>query len=99
MNMQQMLAQAQKMQRELKKAKAAFYEQEFTKTQNGLVTITMYGNRKIKSLSIEEDALEPSNKEMIEDAIIACISALTDELNEKEDAIEESITGSHGGIF
>ena len=41
MNMQQMLMQAQKMQRELRKAKEALYEKEFTLSKSGLVTVIM----------------------------------------------------------
>ena len=54
MNMQQMIMQAQKMQRELKKAKAELAKQEFTVTKGGAVTVVMYGNKLIKSISIDE---------------------------------------------
>ncbi len=99
MNMQQMVAQAQKLQRELKKAKDAFYAEEFSKSQAGLVTVVMYGNRNIKSITIEKDALDPENKEMIEDTILSVINSLSAELLEKEEEIEEAITGQKGMGF
>ena len=55
--MQQMIAQAQKMQRELRKAKEVLYAKEFTSSKGGLVSVTMLGNKEIKSIDIEEDAL------------------------------------------
>lgn len=96
MNMQQMLAQAQKMQRELKKAKDALYEQEFTLAKGGLVTVVMYGNKQIKSINIDKDAIEPDNKEMIEDMIASCVNELIDQISDAEDEIEERITGQKG---
>ena len=44
MNMQQMMIQAQKMQRELKKAMDALAQQEFSVNKSGAVTVTMYGD-------------------------------------------------------
>ena len=43
--MQQMMMQAQRMQRELAKAKAALAEQEFKVSKGGMVELTMKGDR------------------------------------------------------
>lgn len=99
MNMQQMIAQAQKMQRELNKALAAFYEEEFSLSKSGLVTVTMYGNKQIKAIDIDKDAIEPDNKEMIEDTLAACMNELIEQIEEKEDEIREKITGQKGMGF
>ena len=63
--MQQMLMQAQRMQRELAKARAALAEQEFKAAKGGMVELVMLGDRSVKSLSIDEAALEPDNKEQL----------------------------------
>lgn len=94
-----MLMQAQKMQRELRKAKEALYEKEFTLSKSGLVTVIMYGNKEIKSIDIDKDAIEPDNKEMIEDTIAACVNELIEKINDEEDEIEEKITGKSGMGF
>ena len=57
MNMQQMMAQAQKMQRELRKAMAALAEKEFVVSKGGAVTVTMMGNKEVKSIVIDKDRL------------------------------------------
>ena len=57
------MIQAQKMQRELRKAIAALHEQEFTLTKAGLVTVTLYGNKTLKEVNEE---LETTNKLVIE---------------------------------
>lgn len=99
MNMQQMIAQAQKMQRELKKAKDALHAKEFTLAKGGLVTIVMYGNKQIKSITLDKDAVEPDNKEMIEDMVASCVNELITKISEEEEKIEESITGQRGMGF
>ena len=53
MNMQQMMAQAQKMQRELKKAMAALAEKEFVVSKGGAVTVTVLGNKEVKAIDID----------------------------------------------
>ena len=98
MNMQQMMAQAQKMQRELRKAMAALAEQEFKSSKGGLVTVTMFGNKKIKSIEIDKDAFDPENKEMIEESIALAINELQEEIAKAEEEINERITGSRGGL-
>ena len=54
MNMQQMLMQAQKMQRELKKKLEALGNEEFEVTKSGAVKVVVLGNKTIKSVSIDE---------------------------------------------
>ena len=60
MNMQQMMAQAQKMQRELRKAQAELAAKEFVVSKGGAVTVTVYGSKQIKSVS---EAMEQIDQE------------------------------------
>ena len=98
MNMQQMMAQAQKMKRELEKAQAALAEQEFSVSKGGAVTVIMLGNKTIKNIDIEKDALDPENKEMIQDMIALAINELFEQINAAEEEINERITGSARGF-
>ena len=101
MNLSQIMAQAQKMQRELRKAKDALASKEFTLSKNGMVNVTMLGNKTIKSIDINKDALDAENKEMLEESIVLCINELLEEILSEEEAINEKITGSSngGGLF
>ena len=98
MNMQQMMIQAQKMQRELKKAMDELAKQEFTMSKGGAVTVVMYGDGSIKSVSIDEDAFEKENKEMVEELIVMAIQELSEQVEEAKEEINERITGSRGGM-
>ena len=98
MNMQQMMAQAQKMQRELKKAQAELAEKEFVITKGGAVTVTVFGSKEVKSVQIDKDAFDPENKEMIEDMIALAINEALQKIDEENEAINERITGQSGGF-
>ena len=98
MNMQQMIMQAQKMQRELQKAQKALEEKEFKVNKAGLVTITVLGSKEIKSIEIEEDGYDVNNKEMVEELIVSGINELFEQIDNEMEAINEKITGRSGGL-
>lgn len=98
MNMQQMMAQAQKMQRELRKAQAELAQKEFKVAKGGAVTVTVLGNKEIKAIEIDEDAFDPENKEMIQDMIALAINEAMAQIDEESEAINERITGQPGGF-
>lgn len=98
MNMQAMLAQAQKMQRELKKQLDALANEEFKVSKSGAVTVVVLGNKKVKSVSIDEGAFTSDDKEMVEDLIALAINEAFEQIEEKEAAINQAVTGRPGGL-
>ena len=93
MNMQQLLAQAQKAQRELNKAQQALQEKEFEASANGGVTIKMNGKREILDLQIDSDLLDPSSKDMLQDMIKVALNNVLSQIEKESDAINEKVTG------
>ena len=98
MNMQQMMAQAQRMQRELKKAQAELAQKEFVITKGGAVTVTVLGSKEIKSIDIDKDAFEPDSKDMIEEMIALAINEALAQIDKESEEINERITGQRGGF-
>ena len=96
MNMQQMIMQAQKMQRELKKAQNELAKKEFKANKAGLVTVTVLGSKEIVSIDIDKDGFELDNKEMIEELIASALNELFVQIDEENEAIQEKITGHTG---
>ena len=96
MNMQQMIIQAQKMQREMKKKQAELEQKEFTISKGGAVTVVVMGNKTIKSIDIDKDAMDPDNKEMVEELIALAINEAVEKIKAEEAAINEQITGGAG---
>lgn len=89
MNINVMMAQAKKMQAEMEKAKAELEAKEFKVEKQG-ITVVVYGNRKIKSVDINEILIDPDDKEMLEDLVIIAIN----EANELIDDASEDMKSS-----
>ena len=99
MNMQQMLMQAQKMQREMQKKQAELEAQEFTVSKGGAVTVVVQGDKSIVSVSIDKDAMDPDNKEMVEELVALAINEAIEQIKAKEAEISSSVSGGMGGLF
>ncbi|MFA5659952.1 MAG: YbaB/EbfC family nucleoid-associated protein [Bacilli bacterium] len=98
-SMQQLMAQAQKMKREMQKAQDALKIKEFSITKSGGVTVAMLGSKEVVEVSINEDLFEKENKEMVETLLIMAINECIEKINAEEAAINEAITGSASGLF
>ncbi len=96
--MQQMLMQAQRMQRELEKAHAALKEKEFVVKKAGIIEVTLTGDKKIKSIKIEPDAITADNAEMIEETIAMAVNEALDSISKEEDELSEKVTGRKGAF-
>lgn len=99
MNMQQMIAQAQKMQRELNKALEELKKKEFKVSKGGAVTVIVMGSKEVKSIDIDKDAFDPDNKEMVEEMIALAINEAISQIEKETEEINERITGRSGGLF
>jgi hypothetical protein len=99
MNMQQMLIQAQKMQREMQKKQAELEAQEFTVSKGGAVTVVVKGDKSIVSVSIDKDAMDPDNKDMVEELVALAINEAIEQIKAKEAEISASMSGGMGGLF
>lgn len=91
MNMQQLMIQAQRMQRELQKAQAELGKKEFSVNKNGMITVSMLGNKQITKIDIDEDALEKDNKELIEELLQSAINELIEQISNEEEAINSKL--------
>lgn len=94
MNMQAMLQQAQKMQKEITKKKEELSKKEFV-GKSQLVDVKVNGDRKVLAVDIHADSLDKDDIEMLQDMLsIAINDALTQVENENE-----KILGSYGSQF
>ena len=93
MNMQAMMQQAQKLQRDIMKAKNEIDEKKFTSTQ-GFLTIEMKGNKEVTSVKIDKENLDKDDIEMLEDLISLAVNDNVKKI-EKE---TESKMGKFGGL-
>ncbi len=96
--MQQMLAEAQRLQRELTKAHNALDAKEFTVAKAGIVELTLKGDKTLKSLKIAKDALSSDNEELIEETIALAFNEAMAKIKEESEAIDERLTGQPGAL-
>lgn len=98
MNMQQIMAQAQKMQKDIMKKKEAIDSMDF-QGKSDWVTINFKGNRNVESVDITNDAaFDAENKEILCDMILL---AIKDGLCKIDKETEDKM-GSYsqmGGLF
>ena len=74
-NMQQLMRQAQKMQQDMAKAKEELAQTEVTAVSGGgMVEVTMTCEKKLVSIKIKPEAVDPDDVEMLEDLIIAAVN-------------------------
>lgn len=98
-NMNNLMKQAQRMQRQMEEAQKNLEEQEYTGTAGGgAVEITISGKQEIKSVKISPDAVDPEDVETLEDLIAAAFNGAEEKLAE---ASQKSMGqfGSLGGIL
>jgi len=98
MNMQAMLQQAQRMQKDIQAKQEQINSSEYTGTSE-MIDITIYGSKKIKSVNLKVKQLDEEDIEVLEDMIkIAMNDAIT-----KVDKDTEAKLGSYskqlGGLF
>ena len=99
MNMQAMLKQAQKMQKDMLKTQEEINNTEFT-GKSSLVTVKMMGNRDVKEVKIATEELEKDDIEVLEDMVLI---AVNDALKQIDKVTEEKMgaytKGMPGGLF
>lgn len=98
-NMQQLMKQAQAMQRKLQEAQQELAESEVTgSAAGGMVEVTLTGDKTPVSVSIKPEAVDPDDVEMLEDMVLA---ALNDAMKQADDLSKEILgpMGNAGGLF
>ena len=70
-----MIKQAQKMQADMERTQAELQEKEYTATAGGgVVSATVDGKHTLKALTIDPEAVDPEDVEMLQDLIVASVN-------------------------
>lgn len=97
MNMQQIMQQAQRMQRDITKKKEEIDGMEFL-GKSEWVEIVFNGKREIKSFKILKDEIDADDKEMLEDMIMIAIKDAFSKID-KETECKLGSYASMSGLF
>ena len=94
MYMKQMMRQAQKMQKELNKAQEEIATMSFEATAGGgMVTAVASGDMAITSLTIDPDAVDPEDVEMLQDMVVAAVNEALRGVSELSNQRMSAVTG------
>lgn len=75
MNQAAMMKQVQKMQQEMMKAQEEMENKTYTATTGGgVVSATVNGKHEVTALTIDPEAVDPDDVEMLQDMVIAAVN-------------------------
>ena len=99
-NMQQLMRQAQKMQQQMMKVQEELDAREYEGTAGGgAVACKISGKRQLLSLTIQPDAVDPDDVEMLQDMILAAVNDALKKGEETREAEMNKLGGGMGGMF
>ena len=98
-NMNNLMKQAQKMQRQAEENQKALEEKEFTaKAGGGAVEVTISGKKEVTKVKLAEEVVDPDDIEMLEDLIVAATNEALRKVEQESAAMMSKLTGGLGGL-
>ncbi len=99
-NMNNLMKQAQRMQRQMEEGQKELETKEFTaKAGGGAVEVTVSGKKEVLSVKLSEEAVDPDDIETLQDMIIAATNEALKQAEEASDELMGKMTGGLGGGF
>ena len=96
MNMN-MLKQAQKMQQDMLKMQQELQEKEYQAAAGGgVVSATVNGKHELKALTIDPEAVDPDDVEMLQDMIVAAVNEAMRSADNDAASTMQKLTGGMG---
>ncbi|KRO12289.1 hypothetical protein IV77_GL001420 [Olsenella uli DSM 7084] len=96
MNMQQMMKQAQKMQRQLADAQDRLADIPVSASAGGgMVKVEGTADMRITSITIDPDACDPADVELLQDSLLAAVNEC---LSSAQDAANQQLGSVTGGM-
>ena len=102
MNQMQMMKQAQKMQQDLLKMQEEMQTKEYEATAGGgVVTAVVNGQKELLRISIDPEAVDPEDVEMLQDMVVAAVNEAMRKADTESAANMSKLTGglNLGGLF
>ena len=75
MNINSLMKEAKKMQASMEKSQEELAQKEFDATAGGgAISVKVSGDKTLKEIKIQKDAVDPDDVEMLEDLILTCVN-------------------------
>ena len=99
-SMNNMLKQAQRMQRQMEEAGKELENKEYTaQAGGGAVSVTVTGKKEMKGITISPDAVDPEDVETLQDMIVAAVNEAIRAADEDSKESMSRFTGGLGGLM
>lgn len=98
-NMNNLMKQAQRMQRQMEEGQKELETKEFTAAAGGgAVEVTVSGKKELVSIKLAEEIVDPEDIETLQDAILAAVNGALHKADEESEALMSKMTGGLGGF-
>lgn len=101
-NMNNLMKQAQRMQRQMEEGQKELEVKEFSaKSGGGAVEAVVNGKKELVKLTLSEEAVDPEDVEMLQDMIVAAVNEAMRKAEADQSANMAKLTGglNLGGLF
>jgi len=98
-NMNNLMKQAQRMQRQMEESQKELETKEFTATAGGgAISVTVTGSKEVVKVVLDKDAVDPDETEMLQDMIMVAVNDALKQAEEANASIMNKMTGGMGGF-
>ena len=98
-NMNNLMKQAQRMQRQMEEQQKELETKEFTAAAGGgAVEVTVSGKKELVSVKLAADVVDPDDIEMLQDLIVAATNEALRQAEAASEAVMSKLTGGIGGF-
>ena len=98
-NMNNLMKQAQRMQRQMEEKQKEMEEKEWEATAGGgAVTVKVSGKREIVAVKLSPEVVDPDDIEMLQDLIVAATNEAMRQADDASAALMGKMTGGLGGF-
>ncbi|RHV85653.1 YbaB/EbfC family nucleoid-associated protein [Clostridium sp. OF09-36] len=98
-NMNNLMKQAQRMQRQMEETTKELEEKEYSASAGGgAVTVTVSGKKEVLSVKLSEEVVDPDDIEMLQDLIVAATNEALRKMEDESQAAMSKLTGGLGGL-
>ncbi len=99
-NMNNLMKQAQRMQRQMEEGQKELETKEFTAAAGGgAVEVTVTGKKEVVRVKLSEEVVDPDDIVMLQDLIVAATNEALRQAEEANTALMGKMTGGLGGGF
>ena len=98
-NMNNLMKQAQKMQKQMEETTKALEEKEYEATAGGgVVKVKINGKKEVTEVHLDEEVVDKDDIEMLEDLIMAATNEALRKVEEETNAVMSKLTGGLTGM-